>query len=211
MIVLFDWDGTIAKKEVANEASMRRFAELGADVDREWLSVAQKTHAHYDLNKALIERKYGITDEREKTIIMTDLFRKFYPQVVSEWKEGVFYDGMLRVIEDLAAGNELGILSTIRKDILESSLDVLGRRHLFRSIFANNSALEYSKMDLMRQFVDASGEPDYMIGDRIEDILAGKSVGAKTILVLWGNNTKDAECEADYVVRSSQELLNIIR
>ncbi len=211
MLIVFDWDGTIAKKEVANEASIRRFRELGSDVSKEWLAEAQKTHAHYDMNKQLIEKKFGITDEREKTIKMTSLFHKYYAEVVSEWKEKIFYEGMLDTLKEIKKEHKLAIATTLIQPLIDDSLKILKCSNLFDCVVGNTHALDHSKTTLIRMVADKVGKPSYMIGDRYDDLVAGKENGAETILVLWGNNTEEAKDSADYVISSPKELLSILK
>ena len=51
---------------------------------------------------------------------------------------------------------------------------------------------------------------DFMIGDKEEDILAGKSVNAKTIYVTWGATGSDFKGKADISIDKSEDLLKII-
>jgi len=69
MHILFDWDGTIAKKEVAEEASLRRCTTLDLVITPEQMREMQKTHAHYDINKAALRKYTGVTDERMLSLI----------------------------------------------------------------------------------------------------------------------------------------------
>jgi len=213
MNIIFDWDGTIAKPEVAREASIRRFKTLGQAVDIKWLKNAQRHDTHYKLNKELISKYTGITDDKELTIIMTDLFRFHYIAVVKELKDEALYEGMRKVIQKLASKHKLVIASTLRSEILKYSLINLGMSKYFEEVYANTPDLKYSKEDLVRmakKYFGKSGA-DYMIGDKEEDLLAGKSVKAKAIYVTWGVTGSEYKSTADYTVDKSREILNIIR
>jgi len=213
MNIIFDWDGTIAKPDVAKEASTRRFKTLGQTVDQEWLKQALKNNDHYAVNKQLISKYTGITSDKELTIIMTDLFRLHYIAVVNEWKDKALYDGMKEVVQRLAINNKLIIASTLRREILQYSLANLGMDKYFKKIYANTPDLKYSKEDLVRlvkKHVGRSGV-SYMIGDKEEDIKAGKAVKAKTIYVTWGATGEDFKKISDYTVYLPQELLKIIK
>jgi phosphoglycolate phosphatase-like HAD superfamily hydrolase len=211
MNIIFDWDGTIAKPEVAKEASIRRFKTLGQIIDQRWLNQALKNNDHYKVNKELISKYTGITDDRELTTIMTDLFKFHYAAVVNEWKDKSLYEGMRQVIQNLASRHRLVIASTLRKEILISSLKNLGMDGYFVKVYANTPDLKYSKKDLVEMAKKNLGGADYMIGDKEEDILAGKSVKAKTIYVTWGITGSDHETIADYSVVKPEELLKVIK
>ena len=49
-----------------------------------------------------------------------------------------------------------------------------------------------------------------MIGDREDDINAGKANGLKTIMVKWGYAINHNKNGADYLVHKPNELLDII-
>lgn len=207
MKIAFDWDGTIAKKDVANEAGMRRFKWLGMNYTKEQLDAYQKTHKHYPLMKKNLSEYTGITDKRILTEMMTSLFRIHYVAVCNEWQEKVFFPGMKELLLTLKEqGHELYIFSTLRQDLIEESLRVLNLPDLFTSIKAEPGDLRYSKEELIKMLP----KPDYAIGDRVDDMQAGRSVNAKTILTSWGHHLEEAKELADHVVTSAEDILNIL-
>ena len=211
MHICFDWDGTLVKKDVAEEASMRRGKTLGAVMDRNYIQEAMKTHAHYKVNKELISKYTGIKDERQLTTIIIEIFRFHYLGVVNEWKQRVFYPEVVEMLKRLKEqGHSLSIASTLRQDILDFSLEVLGMRDIFSSVKANTPDLQFSKEYLVGQVMKESGKIQWMIGDREEDALAGKKHRAKTIFVAWGAEDKK-ENIADFIVSKPTEILACIR
>ncbi len=211
MKILFDWDGTIAKPDVAAEASMRRFKTLGETIDPKWFKEAQKTNDHYKLNKQLISKYTGIVDEKELTTIMTDIFKLHYLGVMHEMKGKALYDGMLEVVKKLhAKGHKLAIASTLRSDLIRHSLKTLNMEMYFEKVYGNTPDLKYSKKDIVEMAKKNLDGADYMIGDKEEDILSGKSVKAKTIYVMWGVTGSDLKGKADFSVEKSEEILKII-
>jgi len=212
MKVLFDWDGTIAKPEVAGVAATRRLKTLGETIDPAWLKQALKNNDHYKLNKQLISKYTGLTYDKELTIIMTDIFKLHYLGVINEMKNKALYDGMLDVIKKLHdKGHKLAITSTIRSDILNRSLKVLNMDMYFEKVYGNTPDLKYSKKDVVEMAKKNLDGADYMLGDKEEDILAGKSVKAKTIYVTWGVTNSDFKGKADFTVDKPEEILNIIK
>ena len=211
MNICFDWDGTLAKKEVAEEASIRRAQTIGFDIDRDHIRDAMKTNSHYKINKEMISKYTGVVDERELTVLMTDIFRYHYLGVVNEWREAIFLDGVMELLIALKRnGHTLSIASTLRQDILEYSLQTVGMRDVFSTIKANTPDLIYSKEDLIKQVVQELSLIDFMIGDRQDDILAGKSVNAKTIFVTYGAEDTPEDQIADYHASAPDEILDII-
>jgi len=211
MNIIFDWDGTIAKPDVAKEAASRRLKSLGQTVDDGYLSKALKNNDHYKLNKELISGYTGIKSDKELTIMMTDMFKFHYTAVVHELGDKALYDGMREVIQKLATGNNLVIASTLRRDILDYSLMNLDMQKYFKKIYANTPDLKYSKEDLVRLVKRHMKRTDYMIGDKEEDILAGKAVNAKTIYVTWGATGNDFVGIADNSAVIPEDILRIIK
>ncbi|MGV8141561.1 MAG: HAD family hydrolase [Candidatus Woesearchaeota archaeon] len=211
--IIFDWDGTIARPDVAKEASIRRFKTLGQSIDKEWLKKALKNNDHYAVNKELISKYTGINDDKELTTIMTDIFKFHYIAVVNEWKDKSIYDKMRDVVKKLASRHKLVIASTLRDDILQYSVINLGMDKYFYKIYGNTPDLKYSKEDIVRMAKKHFGKAgaQYMIGDKEEDILAGKSVNAKTVYVTWGITGSDHMNISDYSVIKPEDLLKIIR
>jgi phosphoglycolate phosphatase-like HAD superfamily hydrolase len=208
--IIFDWDGTIARPDVAKEASTRRFKTLGENIDQKWLSQALKNNDHYAVNKKLITQYTGITDDDELTTIMTDIFRFHYTAVIKEWGDKALYNGMQQVIERLAKKHRLVMASTLRQDLLEYSLINLGMDKYFEKVYANTPDLKYSKEQLVKMAKKHLGKADFMIGDKEEDILAGKSVKAKTIYVTWGVTGKDHKHLSDFTASKPEDILKII-
>jgi phosphoglycolate phosphatase-like HAD superfamily hydrolase len=208
--ILFDWDGTIARPEVTGEASARRLRTIGKNVDKEWLEGAKKNNDQSKLLKELISKYTGLSDDKELKTIMTDIFKYHYLAVVNENGAKTAYDGMFDVVKRLhSTGHKICIASTIRSDIINLSLMKLGMDKFFMKVYANSPDLKYSKRDILEMANKNLGRIDYMIGDKEEDILAGKAVKAKTIYVTWDASSSHKE-KPDYSVNKPEELLKIL-
>lgn len=212
MNILFDWDGTIARPEISQEAAARRLRTLGKNVNKEWLIEVQKDADKPKLNKKLISKYTGLTDDKELKIIMTDIFKYHYLGVVNEHASKSLYDGMFDVLKHLhSKGHKIFIASTMRSDIINITLGKLGMDKLFLKVYANTPDLKYSKRDLLEMANKNLGRIDYMVGDKEEDILAGLAVKAKTIHVAWGATEKNHKDKADHVANTPEELLKILK
>ncbi len=210
--IAFDWDGTIAKKEAVEEANIRRCKTLDISIPLEKLREMQKTHAHYEINKEAIRKYTGVTDERIQTIIMTNLFHLHYLGVVNEWKERVLYPGMKEVLKELKkAGTTMSIVTTLRTDIVEPTLEVLGMRNFFGAVYGNTPDLIYKKEDLLKKALTDCGEVHMMIGDREEDMKAGRAVKAKTAFAGWGHGELTDKKLADTILKSPKDILTFTK
>jgi len=211
MNIVFDWDGTIARPDVAKEASLRRFKTLGASIDPKWLKDALKNNDHY-ANKRLISEYTGIVSDNELTTIMTDIFRFHYAAVIHEWMDDALYPGMRDVIISLhKKGHRLAIASTLRQDLLDYSLINLGLEKYFVKVYANTPDLKYSKQQLVLMAKKHLAKINYMIGDKKEDLDAGHIAGAKSVLASWGVTGLDHKAIADIVLDKPKELLKALK
>ncbi len=207
MHIAFDWDGTIAKKEVSEEASIRRCKTLDIRMITGKMREMQKTHAHYDITKEAIQKYTGVKDERTQTIIMTNLFQLHYLGVVNEWKKKIFYTGMPEVLKKLKKdGNAPSVVTTLRADIIEPTLEALGMRNIFGKIYGNAPDLIYSKLELAKQALTDCKEVHLLVGDRQEDMHAGKTIGAKTAFATWGHGELKNKELADVILKSPKDI-----
>jgi phosphoglycolate phosphatase-like HAD superfamily hydrolase len=211
MKILFDWDGTIAKHDIATQASIRRFKTISKFVDSDLTKNASKDGDNYKLSKQLISKYTGTTDDKESTELVTDLFRIHYLAVIHELGDKALYDGMLEVIRKLyTKGHKLAIASTLRSDLIKDSLKKLKMDAFFEKVYANTPDLKYSKKDVVEMARKNLGSVDYMIGDKEEDIRAGIAVKAKTIYVTWGITTASFIGISEHNVSKPEEIWKII-
>ena len=205
----FDLDGTLFRIDVAKEAAIRRSKTLGEQFDPEWLEEAMKTDAHYKVNKRLISNYTGVKEDRELTIMMTDLFKFHYLGVVNEMKKDALYPGIETLIKKLyEEKNTLSIATTLRKDIVELALDRLGLKDKFRYIAGSDAELSKNKYQLVKEVGDFVDQIDYMIGDKSDDIKAGQAFDAKGVLVAWGSHK--SYDGADKIVQTPKELYSYL-
>ncbi len=209
MHICFDWDGTLARFEIAHEAAMRRSRTLGQEFDPAWLKEAMKTDKHYENNKELIKKYTGVTDERVQTSMMTDLFRYHYLGVANEKKDEVLFPEIKDMLSSLKQNNTLSIATTLRQDIVDEVLKNLGIRDYFEYVQGNNPELDYTKQQLLDHVIDNSVKdkiepPSYMVGDKKDDVDAAKARNMKGVLVTWGSHQSYEK--ADYTANSVKEL-----
>lgn len=209
-IVAFDFSGTIIRKDIAKEASNRRFKSLGKEVDQEWLEKALSTNEHYSINNDIIAKYTGIKDQDKLTIMSTNFFKYHMFAVANERKDEIFQDGIMKLVEDLKKkGNRIAIVSGIRTDIIEGMLEIVEKKSLFDFILGQPAQLGVSNEELLKQLQE-KGEVAFFIGDKINDINAGKAIKAQTIFVTWGHHTGEEEKKADFIVKHASEILEIV-
>ena len=211
MKIIFDWDGTIAKHDIATEAALRRFKTISHFVDSDLTKHASKTGDNYKISKQIISKYTGISGDKECTAFATDIFKLHYLAVMHEMGDKALCDGMLEVIRKLyTKGHKLAIVSTLRSDLVKYSLKILKMDAFFEKVYANTPDLKYSKKDVVEMAKKNLGNVDYMIGDTEEDVRAGKSVNAKTIYVTWGASDASFLGISDHSISKSEDILKII-
>ncbi|MCL2032644.1 MAG: HAD family hydrolase [Methanomassiliicoccaceae archaeon] len=108
------------------------------------------------------------------------------------------------------AGCVLGIVSNSYMPQIREVLALLGVEGMFASVVGQDR-VAFSKPDpepvlLCMSEMDASSENSMMIGDSVNDILAGKGAGLFSVLInRSGENVPCAECDAR--IRSLDEIL----
>lgn len=210
MLIIFDWDGTIARKEISEEAGCLRLSMLGIKKSAAWMAKAQKTHAHYDVTKQALSRLTGYTHDRDLTVMMTNLFQICYLAMVNKHKEDIFYERLHYILEDLKTqyGLKYAIVSTLREDIIKPAVELLGVAHLFEYVLGNTADLQYSKTDLVKKLKKEN--PYLVVGDRKDDLLAGKEIGIKTAYAIWGHGMDEDSHLADFILQKPMDLRNVI-
>lgn len=211
MIIFFDWDGVIAKKEVSEQANFRRAETLGLEESEGWLKEAMKDHSHYKKNKEAIKKYTGIEDETFQTEVMTDLFKYHYLGVVNEWERDIFYKDVMEVLKDLKGrGNKLVIITGLVEDIIKFSLERLDLKDFFDGFYGSTSDLKKTKEMNAKEASKEIGKPDFFVGDRDKDLRAAKSVGAYAVYSTWGHGYAENEEIADHILNNPRGLLELL-
>ncbi|MEK6861920.1 MAG: HAD hydrolase-like protein [Nanoarchaeota archaeon] len=212
MLIIFDWDGTLIKNQVANEAAIRRLKTLGINVTREWIREAQKNQSHYSITKKAISSYTGITDDKLLTIIMVNLFQLHYLSVINEVNENALFLDFIDIIKIVKEKYrlKLALISNVYEGIIFPVLDKFNLRSLFDYVFANSNDLHYKKTDLINK-IPKSEEIILMVGDRKEDMEAGKSLNIKTAFTVWGQEDyREFEDLVDFVINEPEDIKVII-
>ena len=230
-IVALDFSGTIIKPEAAEKANLKRFKWLGIP------EPSEKDHkemhggkSHYEILKERIGEVYGITDEMQldhvpsfgekmalpgkdaKTMIMTDLFRNASFEVAKEDGLSLYPEGMVEALRAIKEkGFKLAIFSGTRTDIITGMLEITGFPVKFDFIFGQDAVLSQDDKQAIIDELSRHGKIEYVIGDKMDDLLPAKEVEAKSIFVTWGHPVGGEEEAADFVVRKAIDLAEIVK
>ncbi|HXE94827.1 MAG TPA: HAD-IA family hydrolase [Dongiaceae bacterium] len=125
------------------------------------------------------------------------------------------YPGIPEILHELAARNvKMAVISNKHEDLSSLILHSLGIHDLFDSISGGNSYPESkpSPLPLLKVAEKLGIAPAgcAMVGDSINDILAGQTAGIATIACTWGYGSAEELSGADAFASSPVELLALI-
>ena len=207
--ILFDLDGTIVDTKVGiingikyainklklpelNEATMESL--IGPPLKKSFMKV------------------FGVDSEKGDEIVLA--YREYYMSTGIE--ECSLYPGIAELLVKLHKMNKKILLATSKPSIMANH--ILTYFDLYKYFhFVAGSELDGSrvvKSEVIRYAIDNAdcddAEKCLMIGDRIYDIEGAKNFGIKTIAVKWGFGSKNEFADADWIVDTKEEILNIV-
>jgi len=207
MIVLFDLDGTVIDQKTTILKCLNILLE--------------KYNTSYSMDelrpligkplKEIIKRKVG-SEKLAKQLRMK--YREIY--VKNYLEETKIYDGVEELLMELRKRKiKTGIITSKLGDVARSFLKDLKIAHLFDIVVGEgDTEMKPSPAPVIHacRMLNEKPENCVIVGDSEDDIITGKSAGAKTIAVLWGyRNRKQLEdVNPDYVVESVGQLRTVI-
>ncbi len=209
--VLFDFDGTVA------DTGEGIFKGVYYVLDAMGIDHPEPERLRYFIGPPLKESfrtVFGLDDEQCENAITT--YREYYSA------KGIFeltlYDGMEKLFHKLKEHNiKMGISSAKPEVFLKRIVDHLEMTELFAAV--TGSDLDYVHSDkalIISRAIELMDLPAdakvLMVGDRYLDINGAKKVGIDSAGVLFGYGSREEfeEAGADYIVRDTEELFEII-
>lgn len=198
MILVFDFDGTIHKTEIAyKKAITESLSDLKLSIDdfdfKSFIGMGPKEV--WDII---------LKDDSDKT----PYIRKNGDRIIKYMTEvGELYDGAIETLSYLKEKYELYILSKCRRVYMDAAREKFGLDRYFSKYFIGEDYDYLDKYKILRKELDS----DYiMIGDRREDIEAGLKNNQKTIFATYGYGKLDEGDGADVKISSILELKEIL-
>jgi len=192
--ILFDLDGTVTDSFVAIRVTVEQtLLDLGADP-------TQDDHLRGLVGAPLAEVFRHVLGPAQLDLVddAVERYRVLFDEIGMP-HVGLF-PGMAGVLDDLRSRGHLMKLVTARgAPSARLIVEQLGLGRYFAQIYAPDRIHQnYDKADFVRlAMTDAGAAPraTVMVGDRADDVRAGRAHGAFTIGVEWGNGSR-AELEA---------------
>ncbi len=209
MNLLFDLDGTLTDPGEGIAKSMNHALGKFGLPSRE---------------RSYLERFIGPPLPETFRVLLGTEDAQTFAQAIAWFRERYFVEGYLEnrvyagVRELLSSceesGHRLFVATRKRQGIAEKVLTHFELASSFAAVYGCD--LHLTKTELLAQILHEHGlapKSCVMIGDRSDDMHAGRHNGMFTIGVLWGYGTVDelAAAPADYLVHTPPELLETIR
>jgi len=214
-VIYFDWDGTLCSKQVSEEANIRRTKFFLENVDEDKLIEMQHNNDnnHYGFIKEVISNDVGIKPEHKfATMLQTSFFGYNYLKVLQENEQDKFLLFDREEVLNFKKEFDLKfvIVTSLTQNIVENVVDILGLNLIFDGVYGTDDYLIKTKSENLKQAISDNEEDEslIMIGDRGEDIEAGKVNNLKTIFCNYGHGQTN---EANLSIENSSELLDSIR
>ena len=205
--ILFDYDGTLMDtNEVVLQSWQHTFRTLrGCEEEPE---VIRRT-----FGEPLVMTLAKLFPETpvEKSL---DIYRSFQREVFTDYVE--VFPGMLELLEALKErGYKLGLVTSRTKDTTWAGLKHYDMDKYFDAVITAGDTDKH-KPDPTPIFItldrmnSAPGEA-IMVGDTMFDLECAKNAGVRSVMVDWSvTMTAEEKAQADYVIKSAEELLDIL-
>ena len=204
---LFDLDGTLTDPGLGIKNSIRY--ALG----KAGLPSLEEATLDLFIGPPLLDsfQKYcGATPDEAKELVR--LYREYFS--VTGLFENEVYRGVPELLEDLCRRGAKVFLATSKPEPFAHK--ILEHFDLMRYFtFAGGSTMDETRtakaevIDYVLKSANIKAEESVMVGDRKYDIEGGEKCGLDTVGVTFGYGTESEFADADYIINSPEELLNI--
>lgn len=198
-LYLFDFDGVIVDSHSVYESFVISCLER---MDEPLRITAEDFLEFFDDNFFESMEKRGIPIDRFLEAAAT-LDPVDYAQIE------IFQD-MLPVLEELAQGNHLAVISSSQSQPIEAVLARAGANHLFGAVLGSDYLTSKTEKihHAMEQWKKGPGETFY-IGDTTGDMREAKRAGVRSVAATWGWHPEERlrTADPDHIVRTPRDLL----
>jgi phosphoglycolate phosphatase-like HAD superfamily hydrolase len=204
-LILFDFDGVLAD-------TLGELLQFGQEACDE-LGV-KHTATQDDLNSLEIMSfaTYGRQLEVPENLV-DEFVKRCMVKFVQMPNPPKIFDGMTQVIEKLSTRHAIGIITGNAARAVENFLFENGIRQCVSAIFAlEQPGTKCEKILRAKGQLAKDTQNVYYVGDALSDIHAAREASVKSIAVSWGHQSVERliQAEPDYIVRSPQELMEVI-
>lgn len=206
-LLIFDLDGTLTDtaQDIADAINyaLKPFGQKIYSVEE------TKAMVGSGISK-LLESLIPVTDHASKEMV-TNRFLEYYSEHLFDNTKA--YPHVKETLSQLTPYKK-AVVSNKREGFSKSILDRLGLLNFMDIVFGSDSVPEKKPspvpiFNLLEKF-GVSQKETVIIGDSNYDIAAGKAAGIRTIAVTYGFRKRETLEDADFIIDSFDELLDIL-
>jgi phosphoglycolate phosphatase len=211
-LLIFDLDGTV----VDSQTDLTRAVNLTrADYGLEALSVETVSGYLGSGIKILVDRVMPRESIKNAADIVQALekFKNYYAAHILDTTKP--YNGIMQILEKYQNKKKV-ILSNKSENFSKEIINKLELSKYFLEVWGGDTLDEKKPspkpiLELLKKF-DVPAENAVMIGDGVNDILASRAAGVKSIATLYGYSNKNEiiSLSPDFTVNTPSEITNII-
>lgn len=137
--------------------------------------------------------------------------------VIKETKKySIPFFGVKRILKKLSKSYKLALVSNCKHKEMIAILKAAGIDKKLFSVIIGNDDVKHGKPypdEILKAEKLTHLNAEYMVGDSIYDVIAGKGAKAKTIAVITGNHSKKElkKYKPDYIISSLRQLPRILK
>ena len=211
-LIIFDLDGTLVNSAVDITNALNYavgpygFEQLTVD-----MTISLVGEGVTRLIEKLVGQKAADLKARNLKEVVLKRFLEYYSEHLTDLT--VPYPGVPETLEML--GNyRKAVISNKREDLSRRLLENLGLSGYFYFIWGSDSVPEKkpSPVPILKllEIFNVSRNEALIIGDSNYDIESGRAAGIKTVAVTYGFRSREVLKDADFIIDSFNELLNVI-
>ncbi|MGE8206515.1 HAD family hydrolase [Heyndrickxia sp. NPDC080065] len=197
---IFDLDGTIIDSEIIG------------------LTALQETLKEQGIEKDLDQLRFSLGIPGLKTLEILNIAD--IPTTLESWlnkekpllKNVPLFEDIIEVIAQLP---KAGVVTSKTAEEMNSSFYLLNIDHHFHTIVCASDTERHKPhpepLELGLKLLDCKPNRAIYIGDSIYDMECAKAAGVDFGLALWGAKTTDGFEDANYIFKTPNEILNLIK
>ncbi|MGI6622205.1 MAG: HAD family hydrolase [Clostridiaceae bacterium] len=209
--ILFDLDGTLTDPAVGITNSIMYALK------KYNIKVNDRSELYKFIGPPLLEsfmKYYGFTEEEGKKAI--EYYREYFG--VKGLFENIIYDGIKDLLKSLKDNGKILLVATSKPQVFAEQILVHFKLDKYFSFIAgsNLDGTRIKKAEVIEYALEGLNITELtktiMVGDREHDIRGAKTIGIKSIGVLYGYGSKEelVNADADYIVQSVSEIKDIV-
>jgi phosphoglycolate phosphatase len=207
-LIVFDLDGTLVDS-VPDLAAAANYALTRLGLPEQTVEAHKKLIGAGEKN---FVRRFLGPDYQELYDQALALYLEHYSQHLGD--ETRVYPGVMETLTRLTPVKK-AVLSNKREDLARQVVEVMGLSGFFQAVRGGNSygALKPSGEGLSTLIKELGSDPGraFMVGDKPEDILAGRGAGARTVALTCGYSDPEvlAAAKPDFTLDSFSQLTDL--